>query len=172
MTFLEIVIQTGRTVMRLPFLALLSSLLAATPAFAHKLIVDAAAKGDRLRVEAYYEDDTPADDAKVTVLQGETVVAEGKTDERGVWSCPLPPPGDYEVKVLSVGHVGRKSVPIAGPAVPSVTGSDQAVNAEQRAEDTKTPWDRLGLGIGLILGVALAWWLIRRKSRSPASGVA
>ena len=158
--------------MRLSFLAVVCSFLAANSVFAHKLIVDAAPKGDRLRVEAYYEDDTPAEDAKVTVLQGETVVAEGKTDERGVWSCPLPPPGEYEIKVLSVGHVGRKPVTIVGPAVPSVAGSDQAVNPEQRAEDTKTPWNRLGLGVGLILGVALAWWLIRRNPRSPAGGAA
>jgi nickel transport protein len=152
-------------VLRLPLSAIVCSLSIATPAFAHKLIVDAAPNGDRLRVEAYYEDDTPADDAKVTVLQGETVVAEGKTDDKGVWSCPLPPPGTYQVKVLSVGHVGLKSVDVVGP--PSVTSDprfDQALNPEQRAENTKTPWNRLGLGVGLILGLALAWWLIRRKS--------
>jgi nickel transport protein len=127
--------------------------------------VEAAPTGDRLRVEAYYEDDTPADDAKVTVLQGETVVAEGKTDDKGVWSCPLPPPGSYRVKVLSVGHVGLKAVEIAGPPLEtSDPGSDPAVNPEQRAENTKTPWNRLGLGVGLILGMALAWWLIRRGS--------
>jgi nickel transport protein len=151
--------------MRFPFLAIACSFLVATPAFAHKLIVDAAPKGDRLRVEAYYEDDTPADDAKVTVLQGDTVVAEGKTDDRGVWSCPLPPPGTYQVKVLSVGHVGRTTVPVEGPASGTAdSGSDQVLNPEKRAEDTRTPWNRLGLGVGLILGLALAWWLIRRKS--------
>ncbi|HVK13982.1 MAG TPA: hypothetical protein VM597_34890 [Gemmataceae bacterium] len=150
---------------RLPLLVV-CLLLAATPAFAHKLIVQAGPKGDRLRIEAYYEDDTPADDAKVALLQGETVVAEGKTDDKGVWLCPLPAAGTYEVKVLSVGHVGRTTVEIAGPP-PATFEADPGVNTEKRVEDTKTKWDRLGLGVGLILGLAIAWWLIRRKSHGP-----
>ena len=149
--------------MRFPVLAVAVGLLAAGPAFAHKLIVDAGPRGDRLRVEAYYEDETSADDAKVTVFQGETVVAEGKTDDRGVWTCPLPPPGNYRVKVLSVGHAATKLVPIGDPVS---TDPDQPLDPDNRATATRTPWGRLGLGVGLILGVGLGWWLLRRQSQA------
>ena len=71
----------------LPVLVLL---IGAAPAFAHKLYVDPTLVGDRLRVEVYYDDDTPAQDAQVTVLFGDENLATGRTDEKGVWSCPAP----------------------------------------------------------------------------------
>lgn len=150
--------------LRLP-LSLVVWLAVAAPAFAHKLIVNAAPKGDRLRVEAYYEDDTPAEDAKVTVTLGDRIVAEGTTDDRGLWSCPLPADGTYLVKVVSAGHVGRATVEIGGP-IPTTEGDETAVDPAKRTADTRTPWGKLVFGLGLIAAVALGGWVLRRPARA------
>lgn len=92
-------------------------LFTTSPAFAHKLIVDARVKGDRIRVEAFYDDDTPAQKAKVIVENEEKkVVAEGRTDDRGLWSCPLPVPGIYVVRAESVGHAAKETLVVAEPS--------------------------------------------------------
>ena len=85
--------------------------------------------GDRLRVEAYYDDGTPAQEAKVTVRRADQVVVEGRTDDKGVWTCPRPEPGTYTVRVVSVGHAADpETVVVAGasrprpPSRPPTTG--------------------------------------------------
>jgi len=138
-----------------------------TPAFAHKLIVDPRIKGDRLQVEAFYEDDTPAQQAKITVLNGDTVVAEGRTDEKGVWSCPKPIAGSYLVKAESLGHAAKETLVIADPkpkvGTPIVVVHDSDSQAdEDRAAKIRTPWNRIGLGLGVIIGVTLISLLFRR----------
>lgn len=116
----------------------------AAPARAHdlraKLNPDAT---DPLRVEAWFDDDTPAQQARVSVVRstGETV-ASGLTDDRGVWSFPRPGPGLYRITVESTGHrdVLRFTVP----------GAEESTAAPAVEEDT-----RLDKNLGLIIGLAL-----------------
>ena len=60
------------------------TLLATSPALAHRLNVRAKVIGDQVRVEAFYDDDTPGQEAKVTLKLGDELVAEGLTDDKGV----------------------------------------------------------------------------------------
>jgi hypothetical protein len=74
--------------------ALLLWLLFAGSASAHALGVEARLKDGRVVVEAFYDDDTPARDARVVVRdEDRTAVAEGRTDGDGRWSFATPPAG-------------------------------------------------------------------------------
>jgi hypothetical protein len=144
------------------FLPLALLLAGTTPAVAHRLIVVAVPDGDRVKVEAYYEDETPARDAKVLVLLGQQTVAEGRTDDKGIWTCPPPAPGTYTVRVQDKGHAGKDTLVIADPnaAPPAVVGPESS----DRAEKTRTPWGRILLGLGVIAGLTLFWKFRPRSS--------
>ena len=149
--------------------ALYLLLAGAGPAFGHKLIVDPTPVGERLRVEAYYEDDTPAQSARVTVIIDGKTVAEGQTDDKGVWTCPKPAPGTYTVRVVDHGHAGKETVVIPDPnASPPVVTADLGPPTEERSEKTRTPWGRLAIGLAVIAGLTLLWrW--RPRARNPVS---
>jgi hypothetical protein len=146
------------------FIVIAAVLFVVAPAFAHKLIVVAEVVGDQMRVEAYHDDDTPAQEAKVTVLQGEAVIAEGRTDEKGVWTFPKPSPGSYVVQATSVGHKAATRLDIPESPSPPPEPID-------RSETTRTPWRRLGLGIGIIAGMSIVALILRRSgaAKSPKS---
>jgi nickel transport protein len=144
-------------------LPLLVVLIGAAPAFAHKLHVDPTIVGDRLRVEVYYDDDTPAQKAKVTVFFGDEQLATGKTDDKGVWTCPAPGPGTYLVRAESLGHAAKEAVVIPDPAAEPLPAP------ESRAVRTRPPWRNLALGLGLIGGVVLLSRLLRRTPAGPVS---
>lgn len=146
--------------MRLP-LAIAVLVASAAPAFAHKLHVDAHPEGDRVRVEAYHDDDTPAQEAKITVHNGDTLVAEGRTDDKGVWWFDNPGPGSYLIKAVSVGHAAKTRLDIeAAPTTPPVQ--------IDRSEATRTPWRRIGLGIGIIAGMSIMALIFRRSASAKA----
>src|SRR4051794_2381438 len=142
------------------FLLAATVLLAgSSPAFAHHLLSTAKLVGDRLRVEAYYDDDTPAQEARVTVRQDDRVVTEGRTDEKGVWTCPRPEPGTYTVRVVSVGHAAEPATVVVGE--PEPTPAVEPV-PDERARRTYTPWGRLAAGLAVIGGLWVAWLISRR----------
>jgi hypothetical protein len=150
--------------MRYPVLVATLLLAGASPAFAHRLLADAALTETQFRVEAYYSDDTPAQGAKVSVLRGDEIIAEGRTDERGVWAGPRPQPGTYTVRVVSEGHAADpKSV-----VVPEDGGVIEPPPADREA-NTRTPWDRLGIGLGVIAGLAIGW-LVTRRAMGKSDG--
>src|SRR5438309_3899829 len=111
--------------MRLAF-ALIEFLFAGNSAFAHKLYVEAK-PSDPVRFEAYYEDNTPAQEAKITVFQGETVIAEGRTDAEGIWTCSLPA-GHYQVKAETLGHGAQTTLDVREKPAEVVNGDRRAVN--------------------------------------------
>ena len=107
--------------------------LAASPAFAHKLLIDCRVKGDNVHVEAFYDDDTPAQRAKISVEDSEKrIVAQGRTNERGVWTCSLPAPGNYTVRAESVGHAASESLTIADARSPTKSAADPRPSIRHR----------------------------------------
>lgn len=171
----------------LHFLSIASAvLLTAAPAFAHKLLLDCRVKDDRVRVEAFYDDDMPAQKAKV-VLENEAnqVVAEGRTDERGVWTCPLPVPGKYTVRAESVGHAAKETLVVSAPvkkvtAEPSIGSDNPSGNfiapgnsdiaqpaRPSREEKTETPWLRIGIGFAIIAVLCVGAFLLKRRWHTP-----
>jgi hypothetical protein len=127
--------------------------------WAHAIGAEAKLKGGRVHLEAYYDDDTAADDAKVTVEGGGKVVAEGRTDEKGRWTFASPPAGTYRVTVdAGVGH--RTTIEIE---IPEGTVPAEVVSTGKRREDfTRFPWQGLTVGVGLLGLVAALSWALRR----------
>jgi hypothetical protein len=171
-------------------LALLLTLAASRPAPAHDLGAECTLRGDRVEVEAYYDDDTPAGDARVRVLgAGGEAVALGRTDARGRWSFPRPSPGGYRVLVdAGGGHsttvkITVTSDPKAEPQT-ARTPSDACDCCRDEAptpaavvvsagpglaEFTRTRWPRAAAGVGVVALLGLGWWGARRLG--GASGV-
>lgn len=132
------------------------ALLLPGTAAAHDLKADVKPLADVVRVEAGYDDGTPAEGARVTVTdEAETVIASGVLDERGVWSFPTPGPGSYRVVVESAGHRDEVKLTIHESEPP-------AVFSRERLDKTLG----LAIGLALLLGGTLAFVLLRRgKSR-------
>ena len=116
---------------------------------------------DPVAVEAWFDDDTPAQAARVRVVRdtGEEVAA-GATDDRGTWSFPKPGPGRYRVEVESIGHrdVIRFTIPGAADEEPILVETDTRLN------------QKLGLSIGLtmLLGGSAAFIVLRRRRRGAS----
>ena len=95
--------------------SLLLLLVAALPVLAHQVGADCTVKDGRVEVEAYYSDDTPVRNARVSVRDAaDKVVAEGRTDEKGRFRCRLLPSGLYRVTIdAGPGHTAtvRLTVP-------------------------------------------------------------
>jgi nickel transport protein len=150
------------------FTALLIVLIVVPAAYAHALGATVTLRGQRVEVEAYYSDDTPARDANVMVHdKGGRFVATGKTDDHGRWVFDAPPAGRYSV-VVDAGAGHRKIVSVTIPGKPpgdAVTVSD----GPGRAEFTRFPWGPAALGLAIIAALAVGWrmWL-RRRANGPA----
>jgi nickel transport protein len=146
--------------MRFRLLTIAALLAGSSSAFAHRLIVDPRVVGGQIRVEAFYEDDTPAQEAKILIRLGDQVIAEGRTDEKGVWTCPLPKPGAYTVRAVSGGHAATRTLTVLEP--------EQAAAAppsdDDRGSRTGTQWARLAAGLAIIGGLWLGWRVSRRAT--------
>jgi nickel transport protein len=149
-----------------PIAALLLVLFVPTAAHAHALGAEAKLRGNRVEVEAYYSDNTPAVDAHVAVYDAaDHTIAEGRTDEHGRWTFPTPPPGRYTV-VVNAG-AGHRTSPIA-VIIPGQPADGETVSeGPLREEFTRFPWERVALGLGIIAALAACWLAVRRLSRVP-----
>jgi hypothetical protein len=142
-------------------------LISAAPAFAHRMIVDPRVRGDHIHVEVFFEDGTLAQDTKVTVVAGDKIVAEGRTDEKGIWNCPLPAAGTYLVKAENAGHAAMDTVvvPEAAAAVKSAPADEQL---SDHSDKTGTQWLGLAIGLGLIGVLGLLWLVARRLAKNQS----
>jgi hypothetical protein len=115
--------------------------------------------GNLVRVEAYFSDDTPAINALIVVRNEQNeIVAHGRTDDRGVWAFSRPAPARYEVSIDGgAGHRAAQRLTI--PEQPSQPGSQEAVVSDGPVRDdfTRVPWLRLGIGLTVILLLAMGW---------------
>jgi nickel transport protein len=134
-------------------------------AAAHGLDFEPTLKDGRVRVEAYYDDDTPADAAAVTVTDAANVVIlEGKTDAKGVWEFAAPPPGRYAVKVnAGDGHVAKRTITIPEPDGAAGSISDGPTRA---AFTGPTRWVLAAVGVAAIGGLTV---LAKRLARPRAT---
>src|SRR5437868_4639929 len=138
-------------------IAILFALLFTAAADAHALGARWRLDRDRVVVEAYFSTNKPAQDAEVKIRDGEKVIAEGRTDDRGRWSFPEPPPGRYEILVdAGLGHQTTVELDLS-PEHPPEGGPS-------REEFTRTPWLKLGLGLLVIAGLALGLYFSVRRS--------
>src|SRR5947208_3485638 len=112
----------------------LLSPLASAGVLAHNLAAECQVRGKQVVLEAFFSDDTPAPNAKVTVRDDhKAVVAEGKTDAGGVWTFPTPPDGRYEI-VVDAGDGHRTTLVLTLPVAETA--------GKSRGELTAIPWLR------------------------------
>ncbi len=169
--------------------AIAFGMIAVPPAFAHKMLLFCNPNGDPLRVEAYYDDDSPAQNAKVTIEnESREIVIEGKTDERGVWSGPRPVPGKYLVRAESIGHVAKEWLVIAGESSTSkgIAPAEQSPNQSElssaatreigrtdshvaRDQATGTPWLKIAIAFAVIAGLCALLRLARKRRTETAA---
>jgi hypothetical protein len=142
-------------------------------ASAHALRAECSLVSGKIHVEAFFDDDAPAVNAKVEVLDSqEKSMAAGKTNAQGLWDFAAPVAGRYVV-VVDAGMGHRTKVPIAVPAV-ATTAGPQAEKKEvisegaTRKEATSFPYllCKVSLGAGAIFLFSVAFLLGRRKLRN------
>jgi hypothetical protein len=127
-------------------------------AAAHDLRTKVNAETETVRVEAWFDDGTPAAEAKVRVTNGQgELIASGQTDERGFWSFPRPGLGTYLIVTEEAGH--RDTVRL------ELTAGETTVESDFRLDQS------LGLIIGLVLllGGTGAFILLRNRRRRAES---
>jgi nickel transport protein len=152
-------------VTRAAAIAVLAWGVVAAPAWAHALGATVRVRDGRLTVEAYFADNTPARDARVTVFDSsDNQLADGRTDDDGRWGVAAPPAGSYRVVVdAGGGHRVRKTITV--PAAAGETVSE----GPPREEFTRFPWPAVAAGLAIIGGLAVGW---RAWRRSPHRGAA
>lgn len=157
---------------------LMTLLLLAGTADAHSVGGEARLRDGKVHVEGFFEDDTPAAEAKVLVEDADGMpITEGRLDAKGRWSFPAPAPGRYRVIIdAGGGHRARLSVRIPAPAptpapAPATAAEEAPVVSEgaTRQEHTHVPWRRLGIGLALIALLAVAVPRVLRATRKPAA---
>jgi hypothetical protein len=161
----------------IPVLALSVVLAFGGRADAHKLGAECTLHAGRVNLEAYYDDNTPARDARVAVEdRAQQRIAEGRTDANGCWSFAAPPPGDYLVMVdAGAGHrtqlhltLPTDSSAVAATAPPDdCTGCDDpqsptVTDGPTRDAFTRIPWMQLGVGVALLGAIGGGFWIARR----------
>jgi hypothetical protein len=145
-----------------PILACLVITLAALRADAHALGAECKINGARVDLESYFEDDSPARRARVRVEDEDNeLVAEGNTDDQGRWSFDRPAPGNYLV-VVDAGAGHRTQCKLRIPGTTASPESSRVSDGANREEFTAYPWLKIGIGLAVIGGLALAF-LISRK---------
>lgn len=141
----------------LVLVAITAVALSPAPASAHDLRLVVKLPPDApgvLVLETGFDDDTPAEEAKIVVTDASgAVVAEGKTDERGVCRLTRPGPGAYTATAEAYGHKDRVPFEIVGAAV----------EGEYRGwRPDRTTGLVVGVG-GLLVGSGAYWWFRRHR---------
>lgn len=130
-------------------------------ALAHGLEMEARIIDEQVRIEAFFDDDSPASNAKITIEDStKTMLKEGMTDDRGFWTIPKPKPGKYTVRVdAGDGHAAKTTITIPDDGE---TAASEGTNRE-----FLTGWNRVimtGVGLALIAGLTLVMRVTRRRA--------
>jgi hypothetical protein len=149
--------------------AVILLLLVASPAWAHNLGAECKIRGGRVELEAYFDDDTPARNAKVTLRDASSqIIVEGTTDHEGRWSVSVPKPGNYQIIVnAGDGHRHQQELTVLDRG--AGTGSTIAGDGPSRDEFTRTPWLKIGLGLALIALATGGVYACLRRTRSAGN---
>lgn len=146
------------------YLAVVAICLAfASVAQAHAVGIDVKLHDGKVTIEAFYDDDTPAPDAKVAVFNAANVmIAEGKTDDHGVWIFAAPFAGKYEVRVnAGAGHTAKTTFTIPPMAIETASIAD---GPDRAAFTGPMRWVMAAIGLAAIGSLTfVARWASRRK---------
>ena len=99
-----------------PPAALLAALLAAAPAFAHRLVIYAYAEAGEVVVESEFSNGAPAGNGSIVVTDGDgAVLTEMPLSETGVTRFAVPEGGDDGIAVEVVTDAGHEDYWILTP---------------------------------------------------------
>ena len=89
-------------------LYLLVIVMVSTPVYGHKIMVFAYHEGDMVYTEGYFADGKKAQDSLVEVFgEDGSKLLEGKTDEKGSFSFPMP--DAREIRIVLTGSMGHRA---------------------------------------------------------------
>jgi hypothetical protein len=98
----------------------------------HKLCAKLDIQADKLIVEAFYDNDMPAENAKVRLLHQQKTLAEATTDERGMCTLTIPPAGDYLLDISAGGGHRTEVAFTIGAEAMAAAGDTKADVSNQR----------------------------------------
>ncbi len=130
---------------------------------AHAVGIDVKLRDGKVTIETFYDDDTPAPDAKVTVFDAaNALISEGKTDAHGVWIFAAPLAGHYQVRVdAGAGHTAKTTFAIPPVAIETASISD---GPDRAAFTGPMRWVMAAIGLAAIGSLTfVARWASRRK---------
>lgn len=128
----------------------------------HKLCARLEIQGDQLQIEAWYDNDLPADNCKVILYRGDTKLGEASTDERGLCKLPVPAAGSYRIDVnAGGGHRTEQLFEIAAEPV--------VIAGESREGTQRKRW--LGMLTGICI-IVICTVLGRRWLKTEPAAVA
>jgi hypothetical protein len=126
---------------------------AATPADGHDLRARVTLQPDSTVVQAWFSDDSPAQEAKVNILEaGGNEILSGKTDDKGVCTLRKLGAGKYTAVIESIGHRDAIEFEV----------SDSASTLEFYNWRMNRSLG-LGIGIAVLIGGTCIFWLMRRR---------
>ena len=101
-------------------------------ALAHKVNIFAYEEGGKIHTESYFSDGAPSRDSHVTAYDAKgKIVADGRTDEKGVFSFPRERPGEIRIVLeASMGH--RNEIVLPAPDSPG-TGTGTVPARDENA---------------------------------------
>lgn len=126
----------------------------------HNLCAKVKVTEQNLRIEAWFDNDTPADGAKVKLLLNKKVMQEAVTDERGICTMPTPALGSYVIEVYAGGgHRAEVPFTIESMIDEQTAGADEASVRQRR-------WWGAIAGLGIIAGLTFVGrgWYLRRTN--------
>jgi hypothetical protein len=137
-------------------------------ASAHALRVDCHLRGGEVLIEAYFDDDTPAGEAKVRVFDDKgSLIAEGRTNAAGRWSVARPKPGRYRVEVdAGGGHFTKQTMDVPAEIASGESAPVRISEGPSRQETAKMFWPKLMVGLGAIAGFGIALWIAARRKKA------
>ena len=170
--------MTGRPESPVPFVAgmlaaLLGAVLWTAPLGAHGLKVECEVTNEnRIQIKISYEDGGVADLAAVRLLEltadGEepaAVIAEGKADEKGVFSSPRPKQAEFRLEAKHAGHLESVRVKIdPGGAV-----SLEPLEQEPHDHSQKRIIQTILVVFLIVIGARLLVRLIRGRPSNPTA---
>jgi len=132
---------------------------------AHALSAEARLYKDRVEIESYFSDNTPARNARIGVFSPTNEkIAEGQTDDKGHWSFAKPAAGRYRIDV----NAGDGHAVLLSLTIPASGDGTQVSDGPSRQEFTSFPFGPLAGGIGAIAIGAIVWMWLRARSARPS----
>lgn len=141
---------------------LLTLLLCLAP-LPHNLCAKVDIQGTNLRIEAWFDNETPADGAKVKLLSNKKLLHEAVTDEKGLCSIPAPGAGSYTIDVnAGGGHRTEITFTIEAAVDEQTVGADKESVFQRR-------WLGAFTGLVIICFFTITTIYLKRKAKRMAA---